>query len=267
MASRPDRSADGSGPPTCLVVLAHPEEDSFNGHLAEVTREVLEGRGYAVEVSDLYRDGFDPLEGPAHYSVRADQDVFRPQTEQRYSADVDAEPADVRREIEKLDRADLLVVQYPMWWYQPPAILKGWLDRVLTYGGVYTSQVRYDTGRYKGRRALLSVTTGGPQETFAHNGRNGDIDLLLWPMCFSLYFVGYSVLPPFVSFGVESGVRYSGNAEVEARLEAHREGLKSRLETVETTEPMAFSGWGDWDDQGRLRPGIEGHSPFMRHEP
>lgn len=250
-----------------LVVLAHPEPRSFNGHLARVAARTLTERGYEVEVSDLYAAGFDPLEGPAHFEARQDPDYFSAQTEQRHAADLGLTPADVRAEIAKLDRADLVVLQYPMWWYQPPAILKGWLDRVLCYGETYTSRERYDRGRYRGRRALLSVTTGGPQETFAYNGRNADIDLLMWPMCFSMYFVGYSVLPPFVAFGVESGVRYSDPSAVEARLAGHEASLVDRLAAVEETEPMAFSGWDDWDEHGRLRPGAPGHTPFMRAQP
>ncbi|ADB52395.1 NAD(P)H-dependent oxidoreductase [Conexibacter woesei] len=254
--------------PRAVVVLAHPEPDaSFNAHLARLTARTLVERGYEVETSDLYATGFDPLEAPEHYAVRHDPDCFRPQTEQRHAADAGRAPDDVQAEIDKLDRADLLVLQYPMWWYQPPAILKGWLDRVLTYGGTYTSRMRYDRGRYRGRRALLSVTTGGPQETFAYNGRNGDIDLLLWPMCFSLYFVGYAVLPPFVAFGVESGVLYSDADAVRARLAGHEAALVERLRTIEATEPMAFSGWEDWDEDGRLIPGAPGHTQFMRARP
>lgn len=256
-----------SAAPRAVVVVAHPEPRSFNAHLADVAVRTLTARGYAVETSDLYATGFDPLESPEHYGARQDPACFRPQTEQRHAADAGCAPADVQAEIDKLDRADLLVIQYPMWWYQPPAILKGWLDRVLTYGGVYTSSVRYDRGRYRGRRALLSVTTGGPEETFAYNGRNADIDLLMWPMCFSLYYVGYDVLPPFVAFGVESGVRYSDDDAVQARLAGHEAALAVRLETIDAAEPMPFSGWEDWDEHGRLRAGAPGHSPFMRAAP
>lgn len=250
-----------------LLVLAHPEPRSFNAQLVEAAAARLETDGYAVEVSDLYRQAFDPLEAPGHYSLRRDPDWFRPQDEQRHSAEADTVPAAVRAEIEKLDRADFVLLQYPMWWYQPPAILKGWLDRVLTYGGVYTSRVRYDRGRFRGRRAMLSVTVGAPEATFAYNGRNGDIDLLLWPMCFTLHYVGYSVLPPFVSYGVEGGLSYSDPAVVGTRLEGWLRGLEQRIDELESTEPMPFSGWEDWDEEGRLRPGAPGHSPFMRSEP
>lgn len=253
--------------PRALVVLAHPEPVSFNAQLAEVAAERLGEQGYAVEISDLYAEGFEPLEAPWHYGARSDPSWFKPQAEQRHAAEAGAVPAAVQAEIDKLDRADFVLLQYPMWWYQPPAILKGWLDRILTYGGVYTSGVRYDRGRFRGRRAMLSVTAGAPEETFAYNGRNGDIDLLLWPMCFTLYYVGYSVLPPFVSFGVEAGVSYSTRDALLDRLQRCRADLGRRLDALEAVEPMKFSGWEDWDESGRLLDGVAGHTPFMRAEP
>jgi hypothetical protein len=66
---------------------------------------------------------------------------------------------------------------------------------------------------------MLSLTTGGPEETFTFNGRNADIDLLLWPINFTLYYVGYEVLEPFVAFGVEGGLKYSSQDEAIRRLD------------------------------------------------
>ena len=97
-----------------------------------------------------------------------------------------------------------------MWWHLPPAILKGWYDRVLLYGEVYTSRNRFETGRFKGKRVMLSITVGTSRETYAYNGRSGDIELMLWPVNFTLAYVGYTVLEPFVAYGVESAISYSG---------------------------------------------------------
>jgi len=154
-----------------------------------------------------------------------------------------------------------------MWWFSMPAMLKGWLDRVLVYGGLYTAKMRYDQGYFTGRRAMLSVTTGGPEPTFAHNGRNGDIDLLLWPMNFTLHYMGYTVLPPFVAFGVEGSLRYSDPDQVVARLRGYKAALRARLEGLEGSAPLVFNGGRDWDESGRLKPGVAGHSPFMRAKP
>jgi NAD(P)H dehydrogenase (quinone) len=250
-----------------LIVLAHPEPRSFNGQMKDVAVETLTAQGHEVEVSDLYALGFDPLEGPRHYPERQEPERFSAQTEQRHAWETGTISADVRGQIEMLERADLVLFQFPMWWFSMPAMLKGWLDRVLVYGGLYTSKMRYDRGYFTGRRALLSVTTGGPEPTFAHNGRNGDIDLLLWPLNFSLHYMGYTVLPPYVAFGVEGGLRYSDPEQMVARLQGYKAALRTHLEGLEGTEPLAFNGWPDWDEDGRLKPGVAGHSYFMRAKP
>ena len=59
-----------------------------------------------------------------------------------------------------LDRADLLILQFPLWWFGPPAILKGWFERVFTRGFGYMPGRKYDTGLMRGKRAMVSVTTG-----------------------------------------------------------------------------------------------------------
>ena len=113
-----------------------------------------------------------------------------------------------------------------MWWHMPPAILKGWFDRVFAYGGVYTASRRFEAGRFAGKRALLSVTVANrPSATYEHNGRSGDISLMLWPVEFTLAYVGYEILAPFVAYGVEGTLRYSDPSEITARLESDRRKL------------------------------------------
>ena len=115
-----------------------------------------------------------------------DGERFSVQNEQRHASNEGTIPIDVKSEIELLDRANLLVLQYPMWWHLPPAILKGWYDRVLIYSEVYTSKRRFERGRFLGKRAMLSVTVGTSADTYAYDGRSGDIDLMLWPVNFTL---------------------------------------------------------------------------------
>lgn len=247
------------------IVLAHPEPKSFNGHLAETARAALEGRGWQVTLSDLYGKGFDPCERAGHYTKLQDPERFNVHAEQRHASEEKALPLEVADEIARLDAADLLILQYPMWWHLPPAMLKGWFDRVFAYGEVYRSSYRFEQGRYVGRRALLSVTVGTSAETYAFDGRSGDIDLLLWPVNFSLAYVGYDVLAPFVAYGVEAGVRYSDPGEVEARLAQIPKDLASRLEGVGTEVPIPFNRMDEWGSDGRIKPDAPAYSPFMRH--
>jgi len=250
-----------------VIVLAHPEPTSFNAQMADVaTRTLSEAEGDSADIIDLHRMGFDPVERGDHYRRRADSGRFDAQTEQRHAADTDTLPRDVHAQLAAIEQADLLILQYPMWWYGPPAILKGWLDRVFVYGRTYTGRQRYDRGYFRGKRALLSVTTGGPEATFQYNGRNGDIEHLLWPMQFSLYYVGFTVLAPFVAFGVEGGLKYSAADEMARRLADYQRGYEAALRALDTRATVRFNGWDDWDAEGRLKPGVGGYSPFMRTE-
>ena len=249
-------------------MLAHPEERSFNAQMAAVAERALhrppEDR---ARVLDLVRLGFDPVERAEHYADRADSARFDAQGEQRHASDSGTLPADVLAHLELVESADLLILQFPMWWYTPPAILKGWLDRVFVYGRTYTSRCRYDAGYFRGKRAMLSVTTGGPEATFMHDGRNGDIELLLWPLNFTLHYLGFSVLAPFVAFGIEGGLKYSEEGEATAWLQGYLRRYGEELAALDSRPRLPFNGWADWDEAGRLKPGIAGYSPFMRGTP
>ncbi|WP_051609110.1 NAD(P)H-dependent oxidoreductase [Fodinicurvata fenggangensis] len=251
-----------------LVVFAHPEPQSFNGTLKDTAVTTLKEQGYAVEVSDLYGEGFDPAERPAHYPERTDRQVFEPLAEQRRAYEQESLPPEVQREIDRLERANLVVFQFPLWWHAQPAILKGWMDRVFVNGGLYTSSMRYNRGYFRGRRSLVSVTTGGPAETFAHNGRGGDIELLLWPLHYSLHYMGFTVLPAFRAHGIHgNGYAYQDAAGFRAHLEDTRQAWAARLRRLETAQPLRFADWDDWDESGRLKPGIKGYDYFIRAQP
>jgi NAD(P)H dehydrogenase (quinone) len=246
-----------------LIVLAHPEPRSFNGQLARHAADVLRSQGHTVELSDLYGQDFDAREGAWHYGVRHQPEVFDVQSEQRHASDKGTLPPDVMRELERIERADLIILQFPMWWFSSPAMLKGWIDRVLVYGRTYTSRMRYDRGHLKGKRAMLSLTLGGPEATFAHNGRNGDIELLLWPLQMSLHYVGLTVLPPFTAFDVWGD---RADDAFQAKLRGYFENYTAHLKTIESAQPIGFNVWADWDENGQLKPGVKGHSLVMRAE-
>lgn len=250
-----------------LIVLAHPEAKSFNAQLKDVAAATLESQGWTVAVSDLYAQGFDPAEGPDHFPAPKRPEWFGAQTEQRHAADTGATPRDVQAEIDKLERADFVLFQYPIWWFSMPAMLKGWIDRVFTFGGVYTGKNRYENGRFLGKRAMVSVTAGAPATTYAHDGRSGELGLLLWPMHKSLVYVGYSVLPPYLSAGIQDGIKYDGAADELARIEGYKAGLAERLRSLDDAQPLKFNKMADFDATGRLKPESEGFSPFIRKTP
>lgn len=235
-----------------LFVLAHPERASFNGALVDTGAEAMRAAGHTVEISDLYGEGFDPVEKAENYVPRARDDVFAPLAEQRNAYKQGTLRPEIRREIDRLERADLVVFQFPIWWHAMPAMLKGWFDRVFVSGGLYTSRMRYDEGYFRGRRAVCSVTSGAPAETFVPGGRGGGLDQILWSTQFSLHYMGFTVLPPHATFGVQGhGYAYADGDAFADHLEKAKDAFARRLTHVDDDTPLRFPGWADWDDTGR----------------
>jgi NAD(P)H dehydrogenase (quinone) len=184
-----------------LIVHAHPEPQSFNAALTRAATEALRGNGHEVTVSDLYADHFDPVAGRHDFLQAANPDRFHYQSEQENAAVKRGFAPDIAREQTRLLSADLLVLQFPLWWGGPPAIVKGWLDRVLAYGVAYVDGRRFTSGLFRGRRAILSVTTGGTPERFRPEDAYGNIEQVLWPVRrLALEYMGYEVEEPFVCY-------------------------------------------------------------------
>jgi len=185
-----------------LIVYAHPEPTSFSAALAERAVDALGRAGHVVTVSDLYKQNFNPVAGRHDFSTVADPKRFHYQSEQALAASSGAFAPEIAREQERVAAADLLILQFPLWWGGPPAILKGWFERVLAYGFAYVDGRRFDTGVFKGRRALLSVTTGGTTARFGPDGVYGEVEKVLWSaQRLTLEYMGYSVEEPFVAYG------------------------------------------------------------------
>jgi NAD(P)H dehydrogenase (quinone) len=235
-----------------LILFCHPEPASFNGALKDVAAETMRKAGHTVEVADLYAEEFNPVEIARHYTNRDDPLWFSPTAEQRHASKTDTLPSDVTHEIKRLERADLVILQFPLWWHAQPAILKGWFDRVFVNGGLFTGKMRYDRGYFRGKYALCSVTTGAPEAAFEQNGRGGNMETMLWPIQYSLYYMGFSVLTPFLSYGIQAHkgfTRLKGN-EFEHHLEAQKTTWSHRLEELDVTDVVPFPGWNDWDEHG-----------------
>ncbi|PCF93879.1 NAD(P)H-dependent oxidoreductase [Vreelandella nigrificans] len=106
----------------CLVVVAHPLEDSLCHYLAAQTIEHLTSKGYQITLLDLYKNSFEPA-------------LTRQERKSYYQANF--YDACLEKEIEQLKQAESLVLVFPTWWFGFPAILKGWFDRVWAPGHAY----------------------------------------------------------------------------------------------------------------------------------
>lgn len=237
-----------------LIVFAHPEPQSFNGAMKSMAVETLSDSGHSVVVSDLYAEGFSAVAGPADLTERANDERFDLGIEQANAANNDCFASDIQGEIDRLFQADLLILQFPMWWYSTPAILKGWIDRVFAFGVTYDFGRTWDQGVMRGKRAMLSLTTSAPPTTFMPDGRNGDIEQILWPLHGGvLALCGYEVLRPFIAHSI-------GWIDDDARekiLQAYAE----RLRNLENDEPMFFHSLSDYDENSQLKPDIEPGTP------
>ncbi|EEX12053.1 ribosyldihydronicotinamide dehydrogenase [quinone] [Citreicella sp. SE45] len=186
-----------------LIVVAHPDPGSFNHALAAGTADALRQAGHRVTVSDLAGEGFRADVGPHDVTLRADTGRFHVQAEQANAARKGAYAEDIRREQARVAEADNVILQFPVWWGGPPALMKGWVDRVLSYGFAYVDGRRFETGLFRGRRAMISVTTGGTPERFSDAGIYGPIDPLLMPIRkLALEYMGFEVAPLQVAYGV-----------------------------------------------------------------
>ncbi len=247
-----------------LIVLAHPEQQSFNAHLAHLATKAFVTKGDAVKTSDLYAQKFDPVEGAHHFLPRQNPNRFDAQTEQRNSFESNTLPSDVKSEIEKIEWADLVIFQFPLWWFGMPAILKGWMDRIFVYGGLYSSKRRHDTGFCKGKKALMCVTTGSSAEACSHNGIEGDTRLILWPSLYALRYVGFSVLEPVIFNNVHGGPNRQGVAQQQVHLDQISRDYVALLEHINEMSELPFNSASDWDDRGQLKPQAPSHNPFIR---
>jgi NAD(P)H dehydrogenase (quinone) len=180
-----------------FVVVAHPEPLSFNGAMFRRAVEALTEAGHQVKTSDLHAMQFDPVSGRHNFTTVKDATYFKQQTEEVHATEANGFAQDIESEIQKVEWRDLMIWQFPLWWFGLPGILKGWVDRVFAMGRTYGGQRIYGDGVFKGKRALLSLTTGGPPASYVKGGFNGDIYAILRPVQRGmLQFVGFDVLAP-----------------------------------------------------------------------
>ncbi|GAB3228439.1 NAD(P)H-dependent oxidoreductase [Glycomyces halotolerans] len=234
------------------IVYAHPSDRSLNAALRDEAVAALEAGGHNTTVSDLYAMKWNAVADYGDFGP-TEADGFMAASGEAYRNGTVA--ADIRAEQERLLAADAVILQFPLWWFSMPAIMKGWVDRVLTNGFGYGSTrgwPRYGDGVLAGKRAMVSVTTGAAEPHLSDRGVNGSIEDLLFPINHGIFFyTGMEVLPPFV---VTGAVRFD-----QARYEEAAERLRQRLERLETTEPIPFrkQAGGDYDEDRRLKPGLE----------
>ncbi|MFE0042281.1 NAD(P)H-dependent oxidoreductase [Streptomyces albireticuli] len=241
-------------PKKILVVSAHPEPRSFNAALTAFAVDHLRAAGHEVRVSDLYamkwKATVDAGDFPDH---TADRPLHVMDDSQRATL-ADRLAPDIAAEQEKVRWSDAVILQFPMWWFSAPAILKGWIDRVFTAGFGYGPGLPppYSESTLAGRRALVSVTAGARETSFSDRGIHGRLADVLHPLQHGLFwFTGMAPLEPFAVF--------DSNSLSEERFEAAKRAYARRLDGLFTDQPVPFRTLtgGDYDHGMRLLPGVE----------
>jgi NAD(P)H dehydrogenase (quinone) len=234
-----------------LIVHAHYEPQSFNTALKDTAVQTLTDAGHEVRVSDLYAMNWNPVASKADFSQPSNPDYCVYALEQRKGVETGTLAQDIQDEIEKVEWCDLLILNFPIFWFSAPAMLKGWIDRVFVSGRFYGGKRFYDKGGMLGKKALVTVTLGGQEHMFGPNAIHGEMHTMLRPILRgALAYCGFAVLPPYIAYHVP----YVSNDVRQSILQSYHE----RLLQIEQLEPLNFPRIEDFDE--RLFPRNSGLS-------
>lgn len=232
-----------------LIVYAHMEPLSFNSALLKSGCTSLIANGHDVRISDLYKMGFNPLPSAADFKDFKTGDPLDYFAEQKRAFKAGTLADDIAAEIEKVRWCDLMILQFPLYWFSMPAIMKGWIDRVFVPGFAFGSGSWYDKGGLVGKRAMVTTTMAAFPEMMAPDGINGLLEVNFWPIQNGmLAFCGFDVLAPFVANAVPY-VSDDARADI---LQAYG----ARLAHIENDVPLTFHKRGDFDQRWKLKPEI-----------
>lgn len=169
---------------TVHLIYAHAKHNSYNAALKDTLTTQLKKAGHTVIISDLYADA--------------------PQLQTFYGHELSAEQQNyIKAEQAKIKSARFTVVQFPMYWFSFPAILKNYFDLVYAHGFAYPGRFA-ESPLNDGRQVMLSITTQSTKEDFSDSGCNGNIEKILYPMELAFKFVGYKIAPAEVYYAVGS---------------------------------------------------------------
>lgn len=149
-----------------LYVYAHADQHSLNAELMSHGVKSMQKSGHNVMLSDLYAHEF---------SLEAEQ--------------------------LKIARANHIILQFPLWWFSMPAIMKDWMDRVFTNGFAYDTGKTFVDGLLRGKTASLVITMQSPFTAYKKNGAHGhELDDFLLPIHHTLRFTGIENQPSFTVY-------------------------------------------------------------------
>lgn len=195
-----------------LVILAHPDPESFNHAIAATVCDTLEKKGHGVIFHDLYAERFDPILPSPEIPEEGLVSEF------------------IHSQCTELQSAEGIVIIHPNWWGQPPAILKGWIDRVIRPGVAYCfeegdSGEGVPVGLLKARAAVVFNTSNTPDER--EMAVFGDPLEAIWKRCI------------FDLCGVKTFYRRTFSVVITSSTDQRREWLAEASQCIERLFPQA----------------------------
>lgn len=201
-----------------FYIYAHPEPKSFNAALRDTALAVLQEKGHEVRLSDLYAMKFNPVLTASDFPEPKSPEFFNAFLEAIRASKTGAFAPDIKEEMEKVKWADLIIFQFPIYFTYMPAIMKGWIDRVLAPGFGFNpiTNSAYDTGLLKGKSAMLIATAGSSKEMYSEGGAHGDLRKYQESITHCIFeFMGMKVLPSHIIYEASSMSRERGAEELE----------------------------------------------------
>ena len=200
---------------TAHLILAHPKHNSLNGLLHKTAEETLQARGFNVVSSNLYE------------MVKAKHPAM-----EYYGQELSENAQEkIQQEQQKIQKSTLTVVQFPLYWFGFPAVLKTFLEQVWQPGFAYPGIFENSPLAPEKKSVLFSITTQSGEAAFTDAGSNGEFSRTLFPMTVAFRFVGFNILAPFVRHGVAEKTDQEVNAFVD-QYKKHLEAMISRPEII-----------------------------------
>ena len=142
-----------------LTVLDHPDSNSFSHAVAARFTEGLIEAGHTFEIADLHAEGFNPL-----WSM---DDI---------NQTIEQSPEDVRNEQIRIERCDAVCFVFPLFWFGMPAMTKGWLERVWTWGWAYEQLADPNLSLQKDRTAIMLIPAGARSDEIEELGHKAAME-------------------------------------------------------------------------------------------
>ena len=218
-----------------LIVFAHPNLKSYCGALRDTSIQQFNKMGVSVLQSDLYQMNFNPVLTFSNYGIPKDTQGTNINEQVKMAVlNSNIDPM-LQEEIDKAKAADYIIFITPTWWGTFPAILKGWLERVLAPGvAADVPDKIYKKAYFRGKKSMIVTTTGFGKEYFSKEGEHSSNQTLeenYWHIINGVFaYCGMETLPIVACYGMDNST--------DKQRKDHIEVLRKAIEDIEKMKPI-----------------------------